>query len=321
MRILVLGGDGYLGWPSCLYFASRGHVVRAVDNYAKRTIARQQDCHPLFDIETMEGRLSKARDLMSLNISFDEIDCCNFTELSDVFADFQPDVCIHFAEQPSAPFSMMSYDKARFTLENNLHSTLSVVWSILKEKPDCHLIKLGTMGEYGTPNIDIEEGWIEISKNGRKDTFLYPRQASSLYHTTKIQDTDLLWFYVRNNGIRVTDLMQGPVYGINSAETSSDSSLFNSFYYDSIFGTVFNRFMVQAVAGVPLTVYGKGEQQRGYIHLTDSMRCIELAMQNPPAKNQMNIYNQFTEVFTVNDLAQVVASSAKTIGLSVCIIL
>jgi UDP-sulfoquinovose synthase len=195
--------------------------------------------------------------------------------------------------------------------------TFNTIWAVLEHARDCHIIKLGTMGEYGTPNIDIEEGWIEIEHKGRKDKFLYPRAAGSLYHTTKVLDTDLLWFYVRTHGLRVTDLMQGPVYGLAGREPSTDERLYPHFHYDDIFGTVVNRMLVQAVAGVPLTVYGKGGQQRGYLDLRDTLQCVELAMKNPVEAGDLRILNQFVEVFSVNELAERVQRVGRARGLEV----
>ncbi len=212
---------------------------------------------------------------------------------------------------------MIGYDEARATLSNNLLATFNVIWAILKHVPECHIVKLGTMGEYGTPNIDIEEGWIEIAHKGRSDKFLYPRQAGSLYHTTKVLDTDLLWFYVRIYMLRVTDLMQGPVYGLSTDECDLDERLLPNFHYDDIFGTVVNRFLVQAVAAIPLTVYGKGGQTRGYLNIRDTLQCIMLAAANPPAKGELRIFNQFTETFSVLDLANRVQQVGAAMGLQV----
>ena len=214
---------------------------------------------------------------------------------------------------------MMGYDEARRTLDNNLGATFNVIWAVMEHAPDCHLIKLGTMGEYGTPNIDIEEGWLEIEHKGRKDKVLFPRAAGTLYHTTKVLDTDLLWFYVRTHGLRVTDLMQGPVYGLATTEAESDERLAPNFHYDDIFGTVVNRFLVQAVAGVPLTVYGKGGQTRGYLNLKDTLQCVELAMNNPVDRGDLRILNQFTESFSVNEIAERVQKVGNRKGLSVVV--
>jgi UDP-sulfoquinovose synthase len=212
---------------------------------------------------------------------------------------------------------MMGFDQARMTLNNNLNVTFNLIWAVKDHAPDCHIVKLGTMGEYGTPNIDIEEGWLEVEHRGRKDTFLFPRQGGSLYHTTKVLDTDLLWFYVRTYGIRVTDLMQGPVYGLSTTEADLDERLLPNFHYDDIFGTLINRFLVQAVAGVPLTVYGKGGQVRGYLNLRDTLQCVELATLNPAGPGELRILNQFVEQFSVNDVAERVQRVGNALGLEV----
>ena len=199
---------------------------------------------------------------------------------------------------------MLSRHAADLTLHNNLGVTFNVIHAVREFTPDAHIIKLGTMGEYGTPEIDIEEGWLEVEHKGRKHTFLYPRQAGSLYHTTKIMDTDLLWYYVRMWDLRVTDLMQGPVYGVYTEENEGDERLVPHFSYDEIFGTVLNRFIVQAVADYPLTVYGKGGQTRGYLNLKDTLNCVKLSLEHPPKKAELRIFNQFTETFSVNELAE-----------------
>jgi UDP-sulfoquinovose synthase len=214
---------------------------------------------------------------------------------------------------------MMGYTQARCTLDNNLGTTFNLIWAVLEHAPECHIVKLGTMGEYGTPNIDIEEGWITVEHKGRQQKFLYPRQAGSLYHTSKVLDTDLLWFYVRTHGLRVTDLMQGPVYGVSTPEADLDPGLMPNFHYDDIFGTVVNRFLVQAVAGVPLTVYGKGGQRRGYLNLRDTLQCVALALDHPARPGELKILNQFTETFSVNELAELVQKAGARLGLSVTI--
>jgi UDP-sulfoquinovose synthase len=300
---MILGGDGYLGWPTAMHFAAVGHHVLVVDNYLRRTIARSTDSEPLFDSPNLEGRADIFGTVRGTPIEVEIGDCGDMMFLDPVFANFQPDVAIHYAEQPSAPYSMRGFHEAQMTLRNNLGVTFNLIWAMLRNRPDCHMVKLGTMGEYGTPNIDIEEGWLEIEHNGRKDKFLYPRQAGSLYHTTKVLDTDLLWFYVRTHGLRVTDLMQGPVYGLSTWESDGNLRLLPNFHYDDIFGTVVNRFLVQAVAGVPLTVYGKGGQTRGYLNLRDTLRCVRLAAENPAGPGELRVFNQFTEQFTVNELA------------------
>jgi UDP-sulfoquinovose synthase len=317
MRVLILGGDGYLGWPTAMSFRHAGHDVMVIDNYLRRQMAVETNSQALFPNPRLPERAVLFKQMTGQSIEVAEGDCCDFEFLSEQFRNFAPDAVVHYAEQPSAPYSMIGYNEARATLSNNLTATLNVVWAVLKHNPKCHIIKLGTMGEYGTPNIDIEEGWIEIDHKGRRDRFLFPRQAGSLYHTTKVLDTDLLWFYVRIYGLSVTDLMQGPVYGLSTDEADLHSDLMPNFHYDDIFGTVVNRFLVQAVAGIPLTVYGKGGQIRGYLNLRDTLQCVALAASKPPSQGELRILNQFTETFSVNDLAERIRQVAKSMGLPV----
>lgn len=319
MRVLVLGGDGYLGWPTAMNLAVRGHEVCAVDSYLRRNLARETRSEALMRNPNLHDRAALFQTMHARKIRIEIFDCADFRLLERLVQDFVPEAIVHYAEQPSAPYSMMGFPEAQRTLQNNLGVTFNVIWAMLTHAPDCHLIKLGTMGEYGTPNIDIEEGWLEVEHKGRSHKFLYPRQAGSLYHTTKVLDTDLLWFYVRTYGLRVTDLMQGPVYGLVTDETAAAPQLLPNFHYDDIFGTVVNRFLVQAVAGIPLTVYGKGGQTRGYLNLRDTLQCIGLALASPPQKGEMRILNQFTEQFTVNELASRVQAAARAINLSVTI--
>jgi UDP-sulfoquinovose synthase len=319
MRVLVLGGDGYLGWPTAMSFRQAGHEVFAVDNYLRRDLAAATQSDALVPNPRLPERAAIFKALGGGEIGVAEGDCSDYDFLSDVVQRFQPDAIVHYAEQPSGPYSMIGYDEARRTLTNNLIATFNVIWAVIECAPDCHIVKLGTMGEYGTPEIDIEEGWLEVEHKGRRQRFLYPRQAGTLYHTTKVLDTDLLWFYVRVYGLRVTDLMQGPVYGISTDQADIDPRLMPNFHYDDIFGTVVNRFLVQAVAGVPLTVYGKGGQTRGYLNLRDTLQCVELAAAKPADKGQLRVLNQFTETFSVNELAERVCRVAPAMGLRVTI--
>ena len=212
---------------------------------------------------------------------------------------------------------MMGREAAVFTLTNNLVSTCNLIHAVAEFNPDCHIVKLGTMGVYGTPNIDIEEGYLEVEHKGRKHKFLYPKAPGSLYHLTKAQDGDMLYFYCRMWDIRVTDLNQGPVYGVQTEESAQDDRLAPIFNYDDIFGTVLNRFIVQAVAGFPLTVYGNGGQTRGYLNIKDTMACVELALLNPAEQGQYRVFNQFVETFSVNDLAEKVKEAGRQLGLEV----
>jgi len=317
MRILILGADGYLGWPLSMYCSQQGHEVIAVDNYLRRSMCRDLNCEPLAPNPNLMQRTRLWQEISGKQIQTYIGDVTDYHFLKGIFEKHQPDGVVHLAEQPSAPYSMIDRDRAAGTVVNNLISTLNVVYAVRETNPDCQIVKIGTMGEYGTPDIDIEEGWLDIEHKGRKDRFLFPRQASSLYHTTKIQDTDLLWFYVRIWGLRVTDLMQGPVYGIATEQTALNEGLLPNFNYDEIFGTVLNRFVVQAIVDYPLTVYGKGSQIRGYLNLLDSLQCIYLSLVKPAAAGELRIFNQIVETFSVNDLALKVSEVGKSLGYQV----
>lgn len=317
MRVLVLGGDGFLGWPTAMHLSARGHEVLAVDNYLRRTIAMQTSSEALIPTPNLQQRASIWEDVSGHRVRVEIGDLTDYRFVQEIFDEFRPEGIVHYAEQPSAPYSMIGFHEASLTLNNNLNATFNVIFGMLEHTPDAHLVKLGTMGEYGTPNIDIEEGWIEIEHKGRSDRFLFPRQAGSLYHTTKVLDTDLLWFYVRTYGLRVTDLMQGPVYGLSTPEADLDDRLIPNFHYDDIFGTIVNRFLVQAVAGVPLTVYGGGGQVRGYLNLNDTMHCVQLALEAPASEGELRVLNQFTETFSANELAEKVKEAGNGIGLHV----
>lgn len=317
MKVLILGGDGYLGWPTAMHLSACGHEVAVVDNYLRRNIAAEEDVEALFVLPNLVDRcrIWEEKSGHKIRSFIGDLQDWHFT--TTVFEQFVPDAVIHYAEQPSAPYSMLNHNAARITLHNNLGTTFNTIYAVRQFCPDAHIIKLGTMGEYGTPNIDIEEGWLDIEHKGRKDRFLYPRQAGSLYHTTKIQDTDLIWFYVRMWGLRVTDLMQGPVYGVFTDENADDERLLPHFAYDELFGTVLNRFVVQAVADYPLTVYGAGGQTRGFLNIKDTLQCVRLSLENPAEEGELRIFNQFTETFSVNELADLIQKAGKTVGLDV----
>ena len=317
MRVLILGGDGYLGWPTAMGLAAKDHEVCIVDNYLRRRMAIETNSEALFTTPSLHDRAEIFSSKTGKSIRVEIGDCADYRMLENLVSCFAPETIIHYAEQPSAPYSMRGFDEAKRTFDNNLGVTFNLIWAVKEHLPDCHIIKLGTMGEYGTPNIDIEEGWLDVEHKGRKQKFIYPRQAGSLYHTTKVLDTDLLWFYVRTYGLRVTDLMQGPVYGLSTDEADLDEQLLPNFHYDDIFGTAVNRFLVQAVAGVPLTVYGKGGQTRGYLNLRDTLQCVELALNNPVENGEMRILNQFTEQFSVNELADRISRVGNKMGLNV----
>ncbi len=317
MKVLILGADGYLGWATCMHFSSKGHEVTAVDNYFRRKASERLGCPPLILTPELPRRAKTWKDMGGKAIRVLPGDITDYDFLLSVFSKCRPDVVVHYAEQPSAVYSMMGRDTAAFTLMNNLVGTLNLAYAVRETGAACHIVKLGTMGEYGTPDIDIEEGWIEIAHKGRKDKFLFPRQAGSIYHTSKIQDTDLLWFFARTWGLSITDLMQGPVYGISTEEDGMYPALMPNFNYDEVFGTVLNRFIVQAVAGHPLTVYGKGGQVRGYINIKDTLQCVYLSSMRPPGPGELRVFNQVTETFTVKELAAMVKKAGEKLGYEV----
>ena len=317
MRILVLGGDGYLGWPTAMYLSARGHDVGVVDNFAKRRWEMELNVEPLMPIRTLHDRVKAWHEVTGKNIELFVGDLRSYELVRRAFEAFGPEAIVHYGEQPSAPYSMIDHSRAVFTQMNNLAGTLNVLWAMRELFPASHLVKLGTMGEYGTPNIDIEEGFIEIEYKGRRDVLPYPKQAGSFYHLTKVHDSHNILFVCRAWKLRSTDLNQGVVYGMETDETGLDERLASSFHYDEVFGTALNRFCVQAVAGIPLTVYGRGGQTRGFLNIRDTLRCVELSILNPPQAGEYRVFNQFTETFSVLELAQMVKAQSEKLGLKV----
>src|SRR5579863_1610589 len=317
MNILVLGGDGYCGWATALYLSAKGHKVSTVDNFVRRQWDHELGVQTLTPIRPLADRLRAWRDLTGKTIELLVGDVTDYDFLASAMETTQPDAVVHFAEQRSAPYSMIDRKHAVSTQVNNVVGTLNLLFAIRELRPDCHLIKLGTMGEYGTPNIDIEEGYIEIEHNGRKDTLPFPKQPPSFYNLTKVHDSHNIAFCCKIWGLRATDLNQGVVYGTVTDETLLDERLINRFDYDEVFGTVLNRFCVQAAIGQPLTVYGKGGQTRGFLDIRDTVRCIELACHNPAARGECRVYNQFTEQFSVLEIAHKVQEAGKDLGLRV----
>jgi UDP-sulfoquinovose synthase len=317
MRVLVLGGDGYLGWPTALRFSDRGHEVAVVDNFSRRRWHLQQSTESLIPILTLEERIDAWREVSGKQVGVHVGDMEDGEFVDRVVAELRPEVVVHYAEQSSAPYSMQSREAAVETQHNNVIGTLNLLFAIRDHVPDCHLIKLGTMGEYGTPNIDIEEGYIEIEHKGRRDTLPFPKMPGSLYHLSKVHDSHNIHFACRIWGLRATDLNQGVVYGIETDETAREERLSTRFDYDETFGTVLNRFCVQAVIGHPLTVYGKGGQTRGFLNIRDTLRCVELAALNPAELGEFRVFNQFTEQFSVSELADLVKRSAGELGYEV----
>jgi UDP-sulfoquinovose synthase len=317
VRVLILGGDGYLGWPTAMRFSGGGHDVAAVDNFARRRWVEEAGSHSLTPIAGLDERIDAWREVAGKRIDSYVGDIAEGTFVEDVVADFEPNAIVHYGEQPSAPWSMKSVDHAVVTQRNNVIGSLKLLWAMREHAPEAHLVKLGTMGEYGTPNIDIEEGFIEIEHKGRRDTLPFPKLPGSLYHLSKVHDSHNIHFACRVWGLRATDLNQGVVYGIETPETRLDERLLTRFDYDELFGTALNRFAVQAVIGHPLTVYGKGGQTRGFLNLVDTLQCVELTAANPPAAGEYRVFNQFTETFNVADLAEKVRHAAGELGIDV----
>jgi UDP-sulfoquinovose synthase len=316
-RILVLGGDGYLGWPTAMAFSRAGHRVAVVDSFAKRQWELELGVQPLFPIPTLHERARAWREVSEREIEVAVGDLCDYDFVDSIVADFRPDTVIHYGQQPSAPYSMIDVRHASYTQTNNIVSNLNVLFAIRDRSPETHLVKLGTMGEYGTPDIDIEEGYLTVNHNGRSHTFLYPKTPGSLYHLSKVHDSHNIHFATRIWNLRATELNQGVVYGVETEESALDSRLATSFHYDEVFGTALNRFCVQAVIGHPLTVYGKGGQTRGYLNIRDTVVCVALAAANPANPGELRIYNQFTEQFSVLELAHRVKAAGEHLGMQV----
>jgi UDP-sulfoquinovose synthase len=317
MKIAVLGGDGYCGWATALYLSQKGDSVAIIDNFLRRQWDHELGALTLTPIRSLSERLKTWQRISGKTIELHVGDVTDYDFLTSMMKAFEPEAIVHFAEQRSAPYSMIDRKHAVFTQVNNVVGTLNVLFAIRELAPDCHLVKLGTMGEYGTPNIDIEEGYITIEHNGRRDTVPFPKQPGSFYHLSKVHDSHNMMFACKIWGIRATDLNQGVVYGTITDEVALDESLINRFDYDDVFGTVLNRFCVQAAIGQPLTVYGKGGQTRGFLDIRDTVRCIEIACENPAARGECKVYNQFTEQFSVLDLAKLVEAAGKKLGLHV----
>jgi UDP-sulfoquinovose synthase len=317
MKICVLGGDGYCGWATALYLSGKGHAVAVVDNFLRRQWDFEVGAQSLTPIQPLSDRLRVWQELTGKSIEMFVGDVNDYDFLSGVIESFQPDAVVHFAEQRSAPYSMIDRKHAVFTQVNNVVGTLNLLFALRELRPECHLVKLGTMGEYGTPNIDIEEGYIRIEHNGRSDVLPYPKQPGSFYHLSKVHDSHNIMFACKIWKLRATDLNQGVVYGTVTDETALDEALINRFDYDDVFGTVLNRFCVQAAAGHPLTVYGRGGQTRGFLDIRDTVRCIELACLNPANPGECRVFNQFTEQFSVLELANMVHAAARKLGVTV----
>ena len=317
MRVLIIGGDGYCGWATALHLSECGYEVGILDSLVRRHWDMTLGAETLTPIEPIARRIDRWEQLTGRRIDFYLGDITNYPFLESTIQRFGPDAIVHYGEQRSAPFSMIDREHAVLTQVNNVVGTLNLLYAMHDHCPDCHLVKLGTMGEYGTPNIDIEEGYITIQHNGREDRLPYPKQPGSFYHLSKVHDSHNIQFACRIWGLRATDLNQGVVYGVSTPETNRDDLLVNRLDYDGVFGTALNRFCVQAAIGHPLTVYGKGGQTRGFLDIRDTVRCIEITIANPAAKGEFRVFNQFTEQFSVLDLALMVQKAGAEMGLKV----
>jgi UDP-sulfoquinovose synthase len=307
--VIVLGADGYLGWPATLDLSAHGYRVVAVDNLIRRRWDREGGTSSLVRVRSMPARVRAWREAGGDEIVWRKLDICDGRAVAQLLRDFEPAAVVHFGEQRSAPFSMIDRAHAVMTQVNNVTGTINVLFAMRDHAPDAHLVKLGTMGEYGTPNIDIEEGFITIHHNGRSDTLPYPKMPGSFYHLSKAHDSNNIHFACRTWGLRATDLNQGVVYGCTTDETSLRPALATRFDYDVVWGTVLNRFCVQAAVQQPLTVYGEGGQTRGFLDIRDTLQCVRLSIEHPPTAGEYRVFNQFTEQFSVLQLAQLVKAA------------
>ncbi len=308
MQILVLGGDGYLGWPTALHLSALGHEVAVNDNFARRGYDEEMGVESLVPIAALDERIAAWGEVSGKTIRSYVGDLCDAAFVHQMVRDFHPDTIVHFGEQRAAPYSMISQAHAVYTQTNNVVGNLNVMYAIADIDRDIHLVKLGTMGEYGQPNIDIEEGWIEIEHKGRKDRMIYPKKPGSFYHCSKVHDSHNIEFGCRIWGLRATDLNQGVVYGADTEQTKLDPRLATRFDYDGVFGTVLNRLVIQAVLGHPLTVYGNGSQTRGLINIVDTVECIRLASETPAERGEFRVFNQMTESLSINQIAETIAN-------------
>jgi UDP-sulfoquinovose synthase len=309
MRIMVLGGDGYLGWPTALYLSARGHQVSVLDSSVRRQYDEELGSGSLVPIASLRTRVKAWERISGERLPVFHGDLCDADFTYDAIRAFRPEAVVHFAEQRAAPYSMIDRKHAVYTQTNNVVGTLNLMYAIGEIDRDIQIVKLGTMGEYGQPNIDIEEGWLEVEHKGRTDRVLYPKKPGSFYHLSKVHDSHNLEFGCRIWGLRVTDLNQGVVYGQETEETVLDPELATRLDYDAVFGTVLNRFAIQAVLGQPLTVYGGGSQTRAFLDIRDTVECVRLACENPAEAGEFRVFNQATEQFSLDELAKLVANS------------
>ena len=317
MRVLIAGMDGYLGWPLSMYLTSRGHQVAGLDRFLRRSWVAEMGSDSATPISPMADRLIAFEERFGTRPDFRVGDLLDYEFVHDFLADFQPDAIVHLGEMPSAPYSMIDARHAVWTQTNNVMGTLNLLFAMRDTCPDAHLIKLGTMGEYGTPNVDIPEGFFEIEYRGRRDKLPFPRQAGSFYHWSKVHDSNNVMFACKIWGLRSTDVMQGVVFGTRIDEMGDDPRLSTRLDFDQSFGTAVNRFCCSAVIDHPLTLFGRGHQKRGFLPLRDSMQCLTIAIENPPEVGEYRVFNQFEEVYDITELALKVQKVGRELGLDV----
>ena len=320
MKIIVFGGDGFCGWPTSLHLSNLGHEVKIVDNLSRRNIDNELECQSLTPISTVSNRIKAWKEISDKDIEFENLDIATeYGRLLELLLNYKPDAVVHFAEQRAAPYSMKSPKHKIYTVQNNLNATHNILCAIVESGLDTHLVHLGTMGVYGytTSGMKIPEGYLDVEIPSEsatlKSRILYPASPGSIYHMTKTQDALFFQFYSNNDGLRITDLHQGVVWGTNTKETKLDERLINRFDYDGDYGTVLNRFLMQSAIDFPLTIYGSGGQTRAFIHIQDTVKCIQLALENAPQSGDpVQIFNQVTETFRVRDLAKLVSKLTGT---------
>lgn len=317
MRVLIAGVDGYLGWSLATYLAERGHTIAGLDLLLRRQWVTEVGGHSAIPIASIDERLEAFSEIHDQPLHFYCGDMLDYGFLCSVLSEFQPEAVVHLAEMPSAAYSMIDAAHTAFTQQNNVIGTLNLLWALKMHCPDAHLVKLGTLGEYGTPNLDIPEGFFEVEYHGRKDTLPFPRQAGSFYHWSKVHDSNNIMFACKIWGLRSTDIMQGIVFGTRINDRPVDARMRTRLDFDQCFGTVINRFCCQAVIEHPLTIYGKGGQTRGVLPLRDSMQCLALILANPPAKGEYRVFNQFDRAYSISELAAFVQAAAQKVGLAV----
>lgn len=317
MRIFIAGLDGYLGWPLAQYLADRGHDVAGADIFYRRQWVEEMGSWSATPIASIEDRLTAFNKRFGRPVHFWPGDLRDYKLVERIFKNFQPDAIVHLGECPSAPYSMIDVDHTVFVQANNITSTLNLLYAMRDIRPEAHLVKLGTMGEYGTPNMDIPEGFFDVEFRGRSARIPFPRQAGSWYHWSKVHGSNNIMFACKIWNLRATDVMQGVVFGTRIDPMGEDQKMLTRLDFDQAFGTAINRFCCQAVIGHPLTPYGKGHQRRGFLPLRDSMQCLTLALENPPKRAEYRVFNQFEEVYDITHLALKVQKVAARLGLDV----